>query len=104
MLYSNGILAIAGLLSLVANSSAFVIPSTLQNNVAVSPMNAEHLSSPTALMATPKATLTEESTWRLRFSLNGVPTKNGKKVGELFNVDVQFREEEGYGELRSTIT
>jgi len=59
-------------------------------------MNADHLSSPTALMATPKATLTEESTWRLRFSLNGVPTKNGKKVGELFNVDVQFSEEDGY--------
>jgi len=47
-------------------------------------------------MATPKATLTEETTWRLRFSLNGVPTKNGRKVGELFNVDVQFIEEEGY--------
>jgi hypothetical protein len=55
-------------------------------------------SSPSLLMATPKATLTEETTWRLRFSLNGVPTKNGRKVGELFNVDVQFIEEEGYGE------
>ena len=50
-------------------------------------------------MAKPKATLTEDSTWRLRFSLNSVPTKNGRKVGELFNVDVQFIEEEGFGEL-----
>lgn len=52
-------------------------------------------------MAQPKATLTESSTWRLRFSLNGVPTKNGRKVGELFNVDVQFIEDEGYGESSS---
>ncbi len=41
-------------------------------------------------------TLTEDTTWRLRFSLNSVPTSNGKKVGELFVVDVQFIEEEGY--------
>jgi len=47
-------------------------------------------------MAQPTATLTEETTWRLRFSLNGVPTKDGRKVGELFNVDVKFIEEEGY--------
>eukprot|EP00559_Dactyliosolen_fragilissimus_P000440 CAMPEP_0184861228 /NCGR_PEP_ID=MMETSP0580-20130426/5968_1 /TAXON_ID=1118495 /ORGANISM="Dactyliosolen fragilissimus" /LENGTH=229 /DNA_ID=CAMNT_0027358651 /DNA_START=332 /DNA_END=1021 /DNA_ORIENTATION=- len=44
-----------------------------------------------------KASLTDEnSTWRLRISVNGVPTKNGRKVGELFNVDVKFRETEGY--------
>jgi len=43
-----------------------------------------------------KATLTEETTWRLRFALNGVPTKNKRKVGELFVVDVQFLLEEGY--------
>merc|ERR1712192_40664 len=43
-----------------------------------------------------KATLSAETTWRLRFSLNGVPTKNGRRVGELFNVDVQFIEEDGY--------
>ena len=47
-------------------------------------------------MAKPIATLTEQTTWRLRFALNGVPTKNGRKVGELFNIDVQFVEEEGY--------
>lgn len=47
----------------------------------------------------PQASLTDHTTWRLRFSLNGVPTKNGRKVGELFNVDVKFIEEEGYGKL-----
>jgi len=51
----------------------------------------------TMLNASHKATLTPDTTWRLRFSLNGVPTKNGRKVGELFNVDVQFSEEDGYG-------
>jgi len=53
--------------------------------------------SSTMLKASPKATLTPETTWRLRFSLNGVSTKNGRKVGDLFNVDVQFSEEDGYG-------
>jgi hypothetical protein len=46
--------------------------------------------------STAMATLDESTTWRLRFSLNGVPTTNGRKVGELFNVDVQFIEEEGF--------
>ena len=43
-----------------------------------------------------KATLDVDTTWRLRFALNGVPTKSGRKVGELFVVDVQFIEEEGF--------
>ena len=42
------------------------------------------------------ATLDERTTWRLRFSLNGVPTTKGRKVGEMFVVDVQFIEEEGF--------
>mmetsp|Transcript_1694 Transcript_1694/g.2523 ORF Transcript_1694/g.2523 Transcript_1694/m.2523 type:complete len:241 (-) Transcript_1694:33-755(-) len=54
------------------------------------------VSSTVVEMAKPVATLSEDTTWRLRFALNGVPTKNGRKVGELFNVDVQFVEEEGY--------
>ncbi len=44
----------------------------------------------------PKATLDENTTWRLRFALNGVPTTKGRTVGELFNVDVQFVLEEGF--------
>jgi len=58
----------------------------------------------TMLKASPKATLTSETTWRLRFSLNGVPTKKGRKVGELFNVDVQFSEEEGYEPPQGDVT
>ena len=50
------------------------------------------------------STLTTDTTWRLRFSLNSVPTSNGKKVGELFVVDVQFEEEEGYEPPQGTIT
>jgi hypothetical protein len=46
---------------------------------------------------TSKATLTKDTTWRLRFSLNGVPTKKGRKVGELLYVDVKFLQEDGYG-------
>ncbi len=43
-----------------------------------------------------KATLDENTTWRLRFALNGVPTTKGRTVGELFVVDVQFILEDGY--------
>jgi hypothetical protein len=42
------------------------------------------------------STLTKDTTWRLRFALNSVPTRNGRKVGELFVVDVQFIEDEGF--------
>jgi hypothetical protein len=48
------------------------------------------------MASSPTATLDENTTWRLRFSLNGVPTKSGRKVGELFVVDVQFILEEGF--------
>jgi len=68
---------------LLSSGNAFTIPSTPSLKPSF-----------TALSAT--ATLTPETTWRLRFSLNGVPTKNDRKVGELFNVDVQFVEDEGY--------
>jgi hypothetical protein len=50
-----------------------------------------------------KATLTEETTWRLRFSLTGVPTKFDRKVGELFSVDVQFKEDEGFEPPQGTV-
>lgn len=50
-----------------------------------------------------KATLTEETTWRLRFSLTGVPTRLDRKVGELFSVDVKFLEEEGFEPPQGTV-
>lgn len=43
-----------------------------------------------------KKTLTPETTWKLRFNLNGLPTEKGKKVDEMFVVYAKFREEEGY--------
>mmetsp|Transcript_22098 Transcript_22098/g.32647 ORF Transcript_22098/g.32647 Transcript_22098/m.32647 type:complete len:242 (+) Transcript_22098:75-800(+) len=60
------------------------------------------------LKAKTKTTLTEETTWSLRFLLNGIPTEKGRKVDELFVVNVQFLEEEGYeppqGEMRQILT
>ena len=43
-----------------------------------------------------KTTLTDETTWSLRFLLNGIPTENGKKADKLFVIEAQFIEEEGY--------
>jgi hypothetical protein len=41
-------------------------------------------------------TLSEDTTWDLRFLLQSVPTENGKKVDEFFSAKVQFIEEAGY--------
>lgn len=52
-----------------------------------------------ALSASPTTitTLTDETTWKIRFLLQGLPTEKGKKVNEmLFTVTAQFIEEEGY--------
>lgn len=48
-------------------------------------------------MATTAApTLTDATTWKIRFVMRGLPTTKGKKVDEIFNVHAQFIEEEGY--------
>lgn len=69
------------------------------------PQHAAHVSLSSALYA--KKTLTDETTWRLRFVLNGIPTEKGKRVDELFAVDVNFIEEAGYeppqGSLRQIL-
>ena len=41
-------------------------------------------------------TLTEETTWKLRFVLRGVSTAKRKKVDEIFVISGSFVEEEGY--------
>lgn len=47
--------------------------------------------------STTTTTLTDETTWKLRFLLQGLPTEKGKKVDEiLFTVNAHFLEEEGY--------
>lgn len=48
------------------------------------------------LLAATKTTLTDETTWNIRFVLNGVTTEKGRKVDEIFSVSAQFFEEEGY--------
>ncbi len=50
----------------------------------------------TSLSASSQATLTEDTTWDLRFFLQSVPTEKDKKVDELFSAKVQFIEEVGY--------
>lgn len=46
---------------------------------------------------TVKTTLTEETTWKLRFILNGITSTNGRKVDDiLFVVNAQFLEDDGY--------
>lgn len=46
--------------------------------------------------ASSKATLTQDTLWRLRFVLRGVATAQGKKVDEIFVATGHFVEEEGY--------
>ena len=47
--------------------------------------------------ASSKTTLTDETTWRLRLLLNDVTTTKGRKLdGQLFVVEGNFIEEEGY--------
>ena len=41
-------------------------------------------------------TLTEETAWKMRFLLQGLPTEKGKKVNEIFVIDAYFIEETGY--------
>lgn len=42
------------------------------------------------------STLTEETTWKLRFVLRGLPTAKGKKLDQIFIINAQFVEEDGY--------
>jgi hypothetical protein len=49
-----------------------------------------------AATKTGKSTLTEHTTWKLRFVLQGVLTKKGKKVDEIFVATCKFLEEDGY--------
>lgn len=43
-----------------------------------------------------RTTLDADTSWRLRFVLNGVPTASGGKVDGLFVTEAKFLEEEGY--------
>ncbi|CAJ1951732.1 unnamed protein product [Cylindrotheca closterium] len=54
-------------------------------------------SSSSLMASVATTTLTDKTTWKLRFLLQGLPTEKGKKVEEmLFTINAQFIEEEGY--------
>lgn len=56
------------------------------------------------LSASTKATLTDETLWKIRFVLKGIETENGKKVDEIFRFDANFLEEEGYEPPQGTLS
>jgi hypothetical protein len=45
---------------------------------------------------TEMSALTDETTWKVRFVLRGLPTAKGRKVDQIFNIHAQFIEEDGY--------
>ena len=76
------------MLLLAGCSSAFLVPTQNTNN----PRRQRSV----PLSATAMSTLTDETTWQLRFVLRGLPTAKGKKVDQIFNIEAQFIEEDGY--------
>lgn len=65
----------------------------------VSPVNVHtttRLQLSSASTAESKATLTEETTWKFTLNCYGLPTKQGKRADQLFVLETQFIEEEGY--------
>ena len=50
-----------------------------------------------------KSTLTDETVWKIRFVLKGIETEKGKKVDEIFRIDANFLEEEGYEPPQGTV-
>lgn len=94
-------LVIVVILALVKVSTCFTASST--NSIRQKATTATSLS---ASVAT--TTLTDETTWKLRFLLQGLPTEKGKKVNEiLFTINAKFVEEEGYeppqGDLKQVL-
>jgi hypothetical protein len=51
---------------------------------------------PASPLSAAKTTLDENTTWKLSFLLQGLPTEQGKKVDEMFTIEAQFNEEVGY--------
>lgn len=98
------VLATAAWLLSGSSVTGFIQPTTTttihsSSNVPVLQRFSHSLSPTTQLqMSTTNtmATLTEATTWRIRFVLRGLPTTKGKKVDEIFNVECQFMEEDGY--------
>lgn len=89
------IISLIALQFLSGNVNGFNIP-TPKTFTTTTPLTKLSMAADSDSSSSQKATLDENTTWRLRFALNGVPTTNGRTVGELFNVDVQFIVEEGF--------
>jgi len=96
------------------SSSSSKIPSSttpIQNSATVVSFRPTTTNVPksTALQATvtAKATLNEDTTWKISFICNGIPTKKGNTVDQIFVINAQFIEEMGYeppqGEMRQII-
>jgi len=81
------VILLFSLLSVVTNS-------LVTKSVFSRPYSQQNIRSSFCLQA--KTTLDEQTTWKLRFSLEGVPTAQGKKIDQLFTMEAQFLEEEGY--------
>jgi hypothetical protein len=65
----------------------------------VSPVNCSPVKCfqrPTTRLHSKTATLTEETTWKFSLNCYGLPTKQGKRADQLFVLETQFIEEEGY--------
>ena len=50
------------------------------------------------------ATLTDSTTWKLRFVMNGITTSKGRKTDELFVIQAKFLEDEGYEPPQGIVT
>lgn len=98
---TTALLAIVALLAITVPSSLAFSPSQLHTSHHIHQSSS---SSKTTTALSVKATLTEETTWRLRFSITNAPTSSGRSTGELFNVDVKFVEEPGYEPPQGTVT
>lgn len=70
------------LLACTSQSAAFAPASTKVNNFSQRQTAAPGLS----MAATATPTLTDETTWKLRFVMRGLPTSKGRKVDEIFNI------------------
>lgn len=92
------------LLLVAAKANAFTFQSTHHPKVSFSPLTLTATSSSSDVSASKKATLTEETNWKLRFVMKNVPTVQKNVVKELlFVVDAQFVEEEGYEPPQGTV-
>ena len=95
MTFQSWLIALAAVVTLAGSAHAFTLVPTSHaprtcNNRPTRAASSQRLS-----MA--KTTLTEQTTWRLRLLLNDLTTTQGKKLdGQLFVIEGNFIEEEGY--------